>query len=544
MTVLLNGSEASELTIRRATGYCEQQDIHTDSTTIREALTFSALLRQDADVPLVTKLASVDECLDLLNLRAIADHVVRFCSAEQLKRLTIGVELAAQPSVLFLDEPTSGLDARSAKAIMDGVRQVADSGRTVLCTIHQPSADVFLLFDSLLLLQRGGEAVFFGELGTEASALVEYMEAQPGVAKMDECANPASWMLDAIGAGVDTVATTETEVAPAIDFAAAYLASELHQRLLLDLDQDGVARPSALVPALHFTSKRAAPTLTQAKLLLQRTFHMYWRTPAYNWTRIAVNIFLGLLFGGVFYNAQFDTYQGINGGLGMVFMTTAFLGIVAMNGIIPVASEARATFYRERAAQTYNAFWYFVAFTVAEIPYVAFATLLYSSIFFPLAGFTGVKLFLFFWGNTIMHVLIQTYLGQLLAYATSSVEVAVMLGVLLNSIAVLFIGFNPPASAMPSGYQWLFDIIPQRYTFMLLSAKLFAECSDANAAGCLALPNVPNQPHPLRVAEYLDEVFDIRYDDIGYYFMINCIILVVLRVLAALALRFINHQKK
>lgn len=79
--VLLNGHEASDLTIRRATGYCEQQDIHTDSATIREVLTFSALLRQDADVPLSAKLASVSECLDLLNLLPIADQVVRQSAA-------------------------------------------------------------------------------------------------------------------------------------------------------------------------------------------------------------------------------------------------------------------------------------------------------------------------------------------------------------------------------------------------------------------------------------------------------------------------------
>lgn len=304
-------------------------------------------------------------------------------------------------------------------------------------------------------------------------------------------------MLEAIGAGVDANTSASTT-----DFAAAFRSSHLHQCLLNELDQDGVARPSQSIPVLHFDSKRAAPSLTQARLLLQRFFRMYWRTPAYNWTRLVVNIFLGVLFGAVFFNAQFDTYQGINGGLGMVFMTTAFLGIVAMNSIIPVASEARATFYRERAAQMYNAFWYFVASTVVEIPYIAGATLLFSSIFFPMAGFSGVKLLLFFWLNTVMHVLIQNYLGQLLSFALSSVEVATMLGVLLNSIAVLFMGFNPPASAIPQGYRWLFDLIPQRYSFMLLSALLFGECSERNSAGCAVLPNVPNHAQPMTVQIY------------------------------------------
>ncbi|KAE9261052.1 hypothetical protein PF008_g32945, partial [Phytophthora fragariae] len=167
--ILLNGHPATDLAIRRSTGYCEQMDIHSESATIREALTFSAFLRQGADVPDSYKYDSVNECLDLLNLHPIADQIIRGSSVEQMKRLTIGVELAAQPSVLFLDEPTSGLDARSAKLIMDGVRKVANTGRTVVCTIHQPSSEVFSVFDSLLLLKRGGETVFAGELGKNAS---------------------------------------------------------------------------------------------------------------------------------------------------------------------------------------------------------------------------------------------------------------------------------------------------------------------------------------------------------------------------------------
>ncbi|KAE8951022.1 hypothetical protein PR001_g33906, partial [Phytophthora rubi] len=169
---------------------------------IREALTFSAFLRQDADIPDSLKYDSVNECLDLLDLNTIADQIIRGSSVEQKKRLTIGVELAAQPSVLFLDEPTSGLDARSAKLIMDGVRKVADTGRTILCTIHQPSAEVFGVFDSLLLLKRGGETVFAGELGENASEMIKYFESIDGVTKLKEDYNPATWMLEVIGAGV------------------------------------------------------------------------------------------------------------------------------------------------------------------------------------------------------------------------------------------------------------------------------------------------------------------------------------------------------
>ncbi|OWZ15160.1 ABC transporter, partial [Phytophthora megakarya] len=262
--VLLNGVDATELAVRRCTGYCEQTDVHSDASTFREALQFSAYLRQGDRVAPERVEEIVDECLELLGLQDVAGQIVRGSSSEQLKRLTLGVELAAQPSVLFLDEPTSGLDARAAKALMDGVRKVADSGRTVICTIHQPSAEVFLLFDSLLLLQRGGETVYFGELGHNGETLVNYFQSlglprsAPAFKPGD---NPATWMLDVIGAGVEKIkprsalplkfrqpsrpqqlnSSLNSSVASEysrqqnydenVDFVAAYKCSRLKQRL-------------------------------------------------------------------------------------------------------------------------------------------------------------------------------------------------------------------------------------------------------------------------------------------------------------------------
>jgi ABC-type multidrug transport system ATPase subunit len=73
-------------------------------------------------------------------------------STEQRKRLTIAVELVANPSIIFLDEPTSGLDARAAAIVMRTIRNTVDTGRTVVCTIHQPSIDIFEAFDEVDML--------------------------------------------------------------------------------------------------------------------------------------------------------------------------------------------------------------------------------------------------------------------------------------------------------------------------------------------------------------------------------------------------------
>jgi ABC-type multidrug transport system ATPase subunit len=160
------------------------QDIHAPFTTVREALEFSAALRLPATVTRAQRQAFVAEVLHILELTDLADRLVgRIGGPEALapgqrKRLTIGVELVSNAPVIFLDEPTSGLDSRSAAEVIRVIRcelsfndspwhltphhrrNIANRGRTVICTVHQPSQALFYQFDDLLLLQRGGWQVY------------------------------------------------------------------------------------------------------------------------------------------------------------------------------------------------------------------------------------------------------------------------------------------------------------------------------------------------------------------------------------------------
>ncbi|ETM98320.1 hypothetical protein PPTG_19611 [Phytophthora nicotianae INRA-310] len=470
--ILLNGYEATDLAIRRSTGYCEQMDIHSEAATFREALTFSSFLRQDSSVPDSKKYDSVNECLDLLDMHNIADQIIRGSSVEQMKRLTIGVELAAQPSVIFLDEPTSGLDARSAKMIMDGVRKVADSGRTIVCTIHQPSTEVFLLFDSLLLLKRGGETVFFGDLGENCQHLIDYFGGIPGPPELLEGYNPATWMLECIGAGVGKASSND------IDFVHYFNESEEKRVLDLNMNKEGVTFPSPHTKEMTFDRKRASSSWTQARFLVLRFMRMYWRTPSYNITRCIIALLLSLLAGLVFVDSEYTSYQGLNSGVGMLFLMSLFNGLVSFSSVLPIASEDRASFYRERASQSYNALWYFVGSTIVEIRYSFVAGLLFTVVFFPMVGFTGFGTAVLFWINMSLFMLMQTYMGQFFSYAMPNIEVADVLGMLVNSIYILFMGFNPPANEIPSGYKWLYDITPHKYSIGNLAALVFADCDD------------------------------------------------------------------
>ncbi|KAH6770234.1 pleiotropic drug resistance 6 [Perilla frutescens var. hirtella] len=95
-----------------------------------------------------------------------------------------------------MDEPTSGLDARAVAIVMCIVRNTVDTGRTIVYIIHQPNIDIFEAFDELLLMTRGGRLIYVGSLGRQSQKLIKCFEVIPGVAKIEDGYNPATWMLD------------------------------------------------------------------------------------------------------------------------------------------------------------------------------------------------------------------------------------------------------------------------------------------------------------------------------------------------------------
>ncbi|OBZ71561.1 Brefeldin A resistance protein [Grifola frondosa] len=140
-------------------------DTHLPSTSVREALLFSAKMRQPQSVPIEEKETYVEKVLKMCGLEHFVDMIVGPLGVEHRKRTMIGVELIAKPSLIFLDERTSGLDSQSAWAITSFLRNLAGSGQAIVCTIHQPSAELFQMFDQLLWLCKGGQTVYFGDIG-------------------------------------------------------------------------------------------------------------------------------------------------------------------------------------------------------------------------------------------------------------------------------------------------------------------------------------------------------------------------------------------
>ncbi|WCJ30205.1 ABC transporter G family member 39 [Euphorbia peplus] len=225
-SISISGFPKKQETFARISGYCEQTDIHSPYVTVYESLLYSAWLRLPPEVDAHTRKMFIEEVMELVELTSLRGGLVGLpgvdgLSTEQRKRLTIAVELVANPSIIFMDEPTSGLDARAAAIVMRTVRNTVDTGRTVVCTIHQPSIDIFDSFDELILLQRGGEEIYVGPIGHYSYNLIKYFEAIESVPKIKNDYNPATWMLE--------ITSAAHEAALWINFAEIYKSSELYR---------------------------------------------------------------------------------------------------------------------------------------------------------------------------------------------------------------------------------------------------------------------------------------------------------------------------
>ncbi|PHT40515.1 putative pleiotropic drug resistance protein 1 [Capsicum baccatum] len=266
------------------------------------------------------------------------------------KRLTVAVEFVANPSIIFMDEPTSGLDARAAALVMRTVRNTVDTGRTLVCTIHQPSIDIFDAFDELLLLKLGGEEIYVGPSGRHSSHLIKYFEGIDGVPKIKDGYNPATWMLE--------TTSVAQEAALGIDFRELYKNSEMYRRNKALIKELSVPVPGA--KDLYFQTKYSQSFFTQCIACFWKQHWSYWRNPLYTAVRLIFTFFIALMFGTILWDLESKRrrQQDIFNAVGLIYAAILFLSIQNATAVQPVIAIERTVFYRERAAGMYSSLPY------------------------------------------------------------------------------------------------------------------------------------------------------------------------------------------
>ncbi|CAA7049392.1 unnamed protein product [Microthlaspi erraticum] len=471
--VRVSGFPKKQQTFARISGYCEQTDIHSPQVTVRESLIFSAFLRLAKEVSKEEKMMFVDQVMELVELVDLRDAIVGLpgvtgLSTEQRKRLTIAVELVANPSIIFMDEPTSGLDARAAAIVMRAVRNTVDTGRTVVCTIHQPSIDIFEAFDELLLMKRGGQVIYSGPLGQNSHQIVDYFEAIPGVPKIPEKYNPATWMLEA--------SSLAAELKLGVDFAELYKSSSLCQRNKKLVQELSV--PPEGASDLYFATQFSQNTWGQFKSCLWKQWWTYWRSPDYNVVRFIFTLATALMIGTVFWQigGKRSNVQDLTMVVGAIYAAVLFVGVNNCSTVQPLVAVERTVFYREKAAGMYSALPYAISQVTCELPYVLIQTAYYSIIVYAMVGFEW-KASKFFWFLFINYFsfLYWTYYGMMTVSLTPNQQVASIFASAFYGIFNLFSGFIIPRPQIPKWWVWYYWICPVAWSIYGLITSQYGD---------------------------------------------------------------------
>ncbi|XP_010925283.1 ABC transporter G family member 39 isoform X2 [Elaeis guineensis] len=498
--VSISGYPKKQETFARISGYCEQNDIHSPHVTVYESLLFSAWLRLPPEVDSNTRKMFVEEVMELVELTSLRGALVGLpgvngLSTEQRKRLTIAVELVANPSIIFMDEPTSGLDARAAAIVMRTVRNTVDTGRTVVCTIHQPSIDIFESFDELFLMKRGGEEIYVGPLGRNSCHLIKYFEEIEGIRRIKDGYNPATWMLE--------VTTQAQEEILGVNFAEIYKNSDLYRRNKALISELSTPPPGS--KDLFFPTKYSQPFLTQCMACLWKQHKSYWRNPSYTATRIFFTTVIAFIFGTIFWRLgkKVTKRQDLFNSLGSMYAAVLFIGIQNGQTVQPIVDVERTVFYREKAAGMYSALPYAYAQVLIEIPHIFLQTVIYGLIVYSLIGFdwTLQKFFwyLFFMFFTFMYF---TFYGMMAVAMTPNSDIAAIVSTAFYAIWNIFAGYLIPRPRIPVWWRWYSWACPVAWTLYGLVASQFGDYKH-------------NLENGSKVQDYIETYFGFRHDFLG-----------------------------
>ncbi|RLM78088.1 ABC transporter G family member 39 [Panicum miliaceum] len=499
------------------------------AVTLRE--TFPSLDTQRSKRPLLRLLATmfVEEVMELVELTPLRGALVGLpgvngLSTEQRKRLTLAVELVANPSIIFMDEPTSGLDARAAAIVMRTVRNTVDTGRTVVCTIHQPSIDIFEAFDELFLMKWGGDEIYVGPLGRNSCHLIDYFEGIQGVKKIKDGYNPATWMLE--------VTTLAQEDILGINFAEVYRNSDLYRRNKALISELGTPPPGS--KDLYFPTQYSQSFLTQCMACLWKQHKSYWRNPSYTATRIFFTTVIALIFGTIFLNLgkKIGTRQDLFNSLGFMYAAVIFIGIQNGQTVQPIVDVERTVFYQEKAAGMYSALPYAFAQVFIEIPHIFLQTAVYGLLVYSLIGFdwTVEK---FFWYMFFMFFTFVYFTFYGAVAMTPNSDIAAIVSTAFYAIWNIFAGFLIPRPRIPIWWRWYSWACPVAWTLYGLVASQFGD-----------ITNVTLEDDGETVKDFVSRFFGFHHDQLGYVATAVVGFTVLFAFVFALSIEVFNFQRR
>ncbi|XP_046632753.1 ATP-binding cassette sub-family G member 1-like [Daphnia pulicaria] len=467
--VYVNGAERNFKTFRKKSAYITQKDHLLRNLTVDEYMISAAHLKLGNAVSNKEKISTIELVMKTLGLTNSQHTRISRLSGGECKRLSIALELIDNPSVLFLDEPTSGLDSSSSLQCVALLREIARSGRTVIATIHQPSFRMLNHFDHLYIV-ASGSCIYQGPVGS----LISYFKSMnlncpsfhnPADFALDVASGEYGDVLERLVSGVENGRKVYQDTSMETTTSAVESNSQNNTG---DIDADEeVSMLSGLPKKKLATGNRlmyAAPFHTQVAVLLGRTWRTIWRDKILTTMRLGVHVVVAILVGFLYWQIGDDAASIFNN-VGMIFFNMLFIMAAAMMPTVLTFALDTEVLIREHLNQWYSLKAYYLARTLADIPFQIFYPVVYLV---PVYLMTDQPMSLERFGLLLAMMIWLSLVGQgfgLFFGAAFDIQVASFFAP--TSIVPIFLlsGFFVTFDSIPRYISWLTYFSFARYGF-------------------------------------------------------------------------------